>query len=232
MAISLPSKRFWIFAIILIGVVVVGLWLLGRTGDNNDSPGQIITATELTPEEKLANVEALVLNRLSTASGLTEFDPADIPASEANLSTQKSEDRESVSAYAAAITQALSSYNQKGDNEAELMVAALDTRDQAKVIALANAQTMYQGIVVKLEAIAVPKSALPIHTLLVTSLKQMIYLLGPMSQVLTEPVLALQASEVYLKANAQFFIALNALNQYFRNQDLQFSDEDQIKATF
>lgn len=232
MAISLPSKRFWIFAIILIGAVVVGLWLLGRTNNDANSPGEIITATELTPEEKLANVEALVLNRLSTASGLTEFDPADIPKTEANLSPQANEDRESVGAYAAAIAQALSSYNQKGDNEAELMVAALDTRDQAKVIALVNAQTMYQGIVVKLEAIPVPQSALPIHTLLVTSLKQMIYLLGPMSQVLEEPVLALQASEVYLKANAQFFIALNAFNQYFRNQDLQFSDEDQIKATF
>lgn len=232
MAISLPSKRFWIFAIILIVVVVAMLWWLGRKSDELVDQGSIITATELTPEEKILNVQTLVIDRLSVARGLEEFDPASIPDDDAKVSTQTSENRESVSAYAALMTQALASYSQKQDNEAKIMVDALDTRNQAKALSLLSARTMYQGMVIKLESISVPPSALAIHKLMIISLKQMIYLLEPMSQILDEPVLALQASEAYLEANTQFFLTLNALNQYFYDRDLQFSEEDQIKATF
>jgi len=232
MAISLPSKRFWIFAIILIVVVVFGLWWLGRSEKAPVESGSIITATELTPEEKIINVQTLIIDRLSTARGLEEFDYASIPDDEVRVGTQTTENRESVSTYAALMTQALASYNQKQENEAKIMVDALDTRDQAKVLSLLSARTMYQGIVVKLESISVPPGALATHSLMITSLKQMIYLLEPMSQILDEPVLALQASEAYLEANTQFFLTLNALNQYFREQNLQFSDDNQIKATF
>lgn len=232
MAISLPSKRFWVFAIILIVIVVVGLWWLGRGESQPEDQGSIITTRELTPEEKILNVQTLVIDRLSSARGLEEFDPASIPNDEAKVSTQTTESRESLGTYAALVTAALSTYNQKQENEAKVMVDALDTRDQDKALSLLNARTMYQGIAVKLESISVPPSALPIHKLLVTSLKQMAYLLEPMSQILDEPVLALQASEAYLEANTQFFLALAALNQYFRDQDFQFSEQNQIKATF
>jgi hypothetical protein len=232
MAISLPSKRFWIFAIVLVAIVVVGLWWLGRSESAPIDEGSIITARELTPEEKILNVQTLIIDRLSTARGLEEFDPANIPTDDAKVNTQTTENRESVSTYAALMTQALASYNQKQTNEAKIMVDALDTRDQTKALSLLSARTMYQGMVVKLESISVPESALAIHKLMITSLKQMIYLLEPMSQILDEPVLALQASEAYLEANTQFFLTLNALNQYFRDQNLQFSDDNQIKATF
>lgn len=232
MAISLPSKRFWIFAIVLIALVVVGLWWLGRNESTPVESGSIITTRELTPEEKILNVQTLIIDRLSTARGLEEFDYASIPADDTAVSTQTTENRESVGTYAALMTQALASYNQKRDNEAKIMVDALDTRDQAKALSLLSARTMYQGMVVKLESISVPEGALATHKLMIASLKQMIYLLEPMSQILDEPVLALQASEAYLEANTQFFLTLNALNQYFREQDLQFSDDNQIKATF
>lgn len=234
MAISLPSKRFWWFALVLIVAVVLLLWFIGwRSKSPEVSPGQIIANNELSETDKILNLKSLVEERLATggADSLKQFDAKSLPKDQTLKASSAAETRELVRSYAAETAAALADYNQKENNEVRIMLDALDSRDENQIKILLAAKDRYQVMMSNLIAITIPNNALTVHNNLINSLRKMIFLLEPMSEALTDPVLALQASEEYLKANVQFITALGELNQYFRDQNLKFSDEDQVKVS-
>ncbi|MDO8183601.1 MAG: hypothetical protein Q7T49_01265 [bacterium] len=231
-SLPLPTKKFWAFAVVVIILIIAVLWWLGDI-DNGPTAnlGEQIKTEETPLTEQLQNIQNLVTTKLAKDGSLAQFTTSNLPADYKNsqLKTVTLESREVIRAYAAAISESLSIYDNSRDNDVKLVLKAIDTNNSAALGALSISKLQYDKTIKDLATLKVPKSAAEIHLAIINSLQKMSSLLAPMQQALDEPTLALQASQEYLKANLQFAVYLQILNQYFQKQNLVFSEQEQVK---
>lgn len=232
-SLPMPTKKFWLFAGVVLLLVIGLLWKMGN--DNKTSPktslGKQINTEEVSLEDQVKNIQNLVLTKIAQDGTLTEFKTSSLPKNyqSSQLKTVNLENREVIKAYASAISSTLSDYDKPRDNEAGLVIKAIDNKDASLLIPLITSKAKYEATVKSLSVMKVPKSASSIHLVIINSLQKMSSLLTLMQQALSEPALALQASQEYLKANLEFALSLKLLNQYFQKQNLTFSEQEQIK---
>lgn len=109
-------------------------------------------------------------------------------------------------------------------NPVALVLDYSEKRDPAAVSNLKNMRTFYQGQLQKQLQTLVPREALAAHLALVNSLDSLAQNLEAMSQVASEPILALQATQAYTDQVYDLVRAIKKLDQYFYEQKIDLAN--------
>ena len=176
------------------------------------------------PEEKVAASLGQALKNRQIP--LTLANPKDLEQSvksyaEADLKTS-ADNSVTVQLYATAFKKfATALLSQNPLNPVALVLAYGDRPDTATIISLKNMSTFYQQQAEALVKTSVPTNAVAAQLALVNSLRDLGENVGQMALVATEPVLALQATQVYTDKVYTLVKALKKIDQYFYDQNFK-----------
>ena len=121
-----------------------------------------------------------------------------------------------MAAYAAGVKEIMTTYEQIGiGNEIELVLAVVEKGDQAAMTKLNETATRYQTSITQLLALKVPKSASGLHLNLITTLGRLAEGAAIMSQIESEPIVALSAAQMQTSRIKPALAAVGNLNIFF-----------------
>ncbi len=228
-------------AIVIIVILVLAIgWFLYRsyqsassfppvfTSVNNQPAGSGTTATSgennlvKIVQNKLENTEPLA--ELSSQAITTQYKSSD-------LKTVVISATSSLRTYGLQVAQILKPLSADRQNEVETMLAALDNKDASKIQIITEIQTTYQNIAASLIKLPAPKGVASIQLNIANDAALMTLLLSNMSQVLNQPVLALQSSQQYMQIQPVFYSDLAALDKYLLDRGVKFSAAESLSIT-
>lgn len=224
------SKRAKIILIIIVLLVVIfSIWLLGgkikeeKEAQNNRADYEQLLAEDL-------RLKDLVNNNLKTKGLLLEINEATtsdaFTVDQLNLITPKNE--LALREYGQQIAVTLKPYGEPRENELSLVLDLLKNSESNNLTKLTKIRILYEQTITKLLAINVPKNAQVIHLKLINSLARLAKNIDDMSQILDEPKLALQSSNIYIENMVLFFQAVESVNVFFSKQNIIFEKNENI----
>ena len=219
---------FWGLGLLLVGGLIT-LWQIGQTDKDRQSAIQKQTQAELLKQDQ--KLHSLVGDILAGTSTLAEFDSQNLPArlTTKNLKTTRDNATSTIRQYGLSLAQILRPFGELTENDAQIMLRALDNLDQFAAQKLSDDRALYQNTVRGLLLVKVPKDLLTSQTKLINNLKIMASLSGNMGQVLQNPLLALQSAEQYQKSLALFYTSINEINSFFTKVGVKFTEDEKIK---
>ncbi len=210
----LPSKRVVLIILIVLLVLAGGLWYLGR--------GPVLAP--VTPVEKLV---AEVTTQKKT---LKSYDPALLPRefTEKDLIVTTKTDTTTLKQYGLALADALRSYATPRASEITALNQVVEQKNSSALTPLTQAQAIHQEATTKLLAVTVPKTAVTLHLSLLFHTSRMAYLAGNMTQVLDEPILALESADRYVSYILSFYRKSESINDFFTKYKVSFQPGEGI----
>jgi hypothetical protein len=241
-----PSKVYYIRALVIL-LVFSGWFFLFRSDAAVKKP-----ITYERPE--LLSVQSRQLSVQSDASKFQEA--SDTPeqqqeavnaylkinnanytnASIAVLDNDKSQDKEAIKNYGLEIKTALAPFeNPNRQNEVELMLAALEKGNEVKahteLAALGGIKNGYDTVLKNLSKIQVPASAEQMQIDLMNTTANLSQLTANMTNVLTDPIRAVQSGEDYKKEEQKLVDIFQSINKYFLDAGIKFDDKEKATVT-
>jgi hypothetical protein len=241
-SLSLPTRKFWLFA---AGVLVVVLALLWWTGKKYQEQAAVspaaplnLSATDLAYYQKIAaratelralTSESLTKTATATLATLATQATTKDTYEQTDLKFSKKEDTASLKLYGQSLGQILQVFSTPRPNEAQIMLTALDTKDESQLAALASVKTELDSTVAKLLKLPTPKSAANLQLALINNLHQQSRLLSNMLQVFNQPLLALESAQAEYQTVADFYQLAGQINAYFHSRGVTFSGSEAVK---
>lgn len=232
-----PNLKKILLIVIVILVTSFGvLWYLGGQKTSQ------MTKTQMTEKEaamrafqlstkQSQNIEKALVTSIEKAS----VEPSGTPIkfyqgtySVTNLKLASNESTSTLTNYGLKLANILSLLNEAKGNGAEIMLKAIDNQDANLATQLATQAKIYKNTEIQLSSLAVPKSAAPMHVAILNSLHKINEMLLDMSQVLTNPQLAIKSGIIYQSNLTAFYQSLSNLNQYFSGKGITFRSQDQL----
>ena len=225
-------------AIIVILVLAIG-WFLYRSYQ----PASSMVTTPITTNKPATsgmsvtsggdNLINIIQNKLDNTEPVLELNGKAITVKYklSDLKTVTIAATSSLRNYGLQVTQILKPLGVDRENEAKVMLSALDNKDSSKINKVADSQAMYQNIATNLAKLPAPKGVASIQLKIVNDAAMMALLLSNMSQVLNQPVLALQSSQQYMRIQPVFYTDLAALNKYLLDRGVKFSTQESLPIT-
>ncbi len=223
-----------------------GLWYLGGEGSSKSSPkdasgnliytkpGQAVSSTtqnnDLTPAAT-SRLNQLLADQRNQNKSFTQFDPASLTLvyKTSDLKTTSSRSTSTLETYGHNLVEVLRPLSYPREGDGQVMLRAFDNQDPSEVAKLSASSALYGQVAARLMAVTAPSDNAALQVEVANSLKIISLLVGNMSQVLTEPVLALQSGLAYTQLLPAFYHGLDLLNQYFVNRGITFPPSDQIQ---
>lgn len=221
-------KIFW-GLLILVLAGLLWLWQIGQSDKNQQDLVQRQTQAELLKQDQ--RLHSLVGDILAGTSTLAEFNSDSLPnrINPKQLSLTKNNATSTLYQYGLNLAQILRPYGELTENDAKIMIRALDNQDQIEAQKLGEHQLLYQNTAAELLHLKVPKELTTSQTKMINHLKIMAVLAGNMSQVLQNPLLALQSAEQYQNSLALFYSSINEINSFFAKVGVKFTEDEKIK---
>ncbi len=167
------------------------------------------TAVDLIDQALTSKNEPLLPLEAYSGISLTNYKLSDL-----NITEQESKDL--IATYAARVKEIMATYEQAGiGNEIDLVLAVVEKGDQAAVTKLSETTKRYQTSISQLLALEVPKSASGLHLNLVTTLSRLSEGAALMSQISSEPIVALSAAQMQTSRIKPALAAVGNLNIFF-----------------
>ncbi len=146
----------------------------------------------------------------------------------ASLKLTDNETSTSLSVYGRQVATALKPLGTPRENEANLLLKVFEDKDEEAALAIYQAAKVHQQILANLKAIAVPRSAGPLHLEVMKKLASTMVMLANMSKADKDPALAVGNGLTYQNEALALFDAIAKLNSYFAEQGIIFAKEDRI----
>lgn len=171
-------------------------------------------------------IQALVRNAITNKGApLVDISPTKLPATlvfaENNLRITKVEDLASITKYRDEIRVALKTYllNTTGQ-ETKSLLDFINTGNESALLAITTEKNKYLNLLKALTSITVPQSAATTHLAMLNSLSKITELIHYMTEVKSEPLLALKSSQAIFPQRDAFLASLVPLNNYFVERGL------------
>ncbi len=160
--------------------------------------------------------KALALPVTQTASPQVEIPPTYLPPPTYELGdipVSTNDDTIALTDYSRAVGAIMSAYgNKDAENELALVIKAIEKTDAQAATKLAQASARHTDTALRLKQLIVPPTAVQVHLNLINSIIGLAESSYIMAQINKEPMVALEASQVYPDRLKNFFTAINNLN--------------------
>lgn len=129
-------------------------------------------------------------------------------------------------AYGIKVASALKPLGNDTGNPIAVMLNILQTGDQSQVQTIIARATASKQALADLLKIPTPKTAAAIHLALINAVASNGASLRDMATILDYPSIAIQSADLYRVQSLDFVKAVNRLNQFFRDNNVVFSDNE------
>ncbi len=225
-------------ALIVLIVLIGFFWYVGKQKSGTSGATDLIyTNPELTAaKNKERNLTSFIETKIAEQGGLQDSSLADFEFKTAftakDFSTTGDNSAEALKQYGLKLKDSLVPLATLSPSEANLVIEAIDNQDRAKIAALQKRAFDFNIMVAALASTTVPTKALVIHLELTNTIAHLGRLLTQMTQALTEPIVALEAARAYSIDAAEFYNVLGKTNQFFNDNNVDFSDSERLKINF
>lgn len=220
------------------------LWQTDKNNPDTDgdgtSDGEEITASrdpkKAGPDDTITNpadrVNALTRNAIADKDTPLISDPSVQTSSVDlyrldNVKIASDETKATITKYRDEFRQALRTYMEKmalnSADEVELLVNFVEKNDVKSLSELNASKNNHQELLNTLIRMEVPKSAAIIHLAILNSLKQAMMIISQMTQVTTEPLLAMKNSLLLHQQRGDWYTEMIPLNNYFLTQGINMN---------
>lgn len=219
----------------------MSLWAIGKISgptvseelQNNPTTD---TSVQADPYEKYnptreARVEALIAEKYQNKEAIETFDFNEktwwkYNISNINISTDSS--TSTLSKYALDISKSLSPYALLSQDPVAVVQDIYNSGATSTISLIADTQTLHRTALESLLDVPVPTTATDLHLRIVNNIELQKTLLGNMMQIADQPLLALQASQIYQIVNLEFYKNISDLNKFFEVNNVSINPEDRI----
>lgn len=166
-------------------------------------------------------IQALIQNAINQKGApLVAISPTQIPTtlvlSEKDLQITKVETVATVTKYRDDIRQIFRTYlTQVTGTEPESLIEFIEQGNDAALIAISIEREKYLNFLKELSAVTIPASAVPSYLAMLNKIGQIVELIHYMSQIKTEPLLALKSSQLLPIEKYEFLTLVVPVNDYF-----------------
>ena len=213
--------------LITIGV----LWWAGTKTKEKRSEQLGRYYQELITKEK--NLETSVTNAKSATNQESSWEiPTNNNWQIVEIKTSSATSTTALKQYGLALGEALGTFGQKRESEVKATYQALDQKLPAELKKVVSSRLVHEEAINKLRLMIAPQDLADYHRQLINSLQNSVQFLSQMEQVLDNPEKALEASRLFVQESILFHQIMIKISNYLSSRQVQFSDNEKIKALF
>lgn len=172
-------------------------------------------------------IQALVQNALTKKSApLVDISPTKLPTTlvftEKDLNITTTETVATITKYRDDIRSALKTYLLAATGkETESLIDFIDNGAESALISITLEENKYLNLLKALADITIPRSAAAIHLTMLNSLSKTVELIYYMTEIKSEPLLAIKSSQRLFSQRAEFLASLVPINNYFTERGVK-----------